>query len=71
MEVQESGRNNLIDRVVMKLQFSSSDLIYTMFFYKYFFEKINLEIIIFNYINREYYEEVFIQETEIFCEIVK
>ena len=35
------------------------------------FEEINLEIIIFNYLNREYYEEVFIQETEIFCEIDK
>ena len=31
-----------------------------------FFDEINLGILIFNYFNREYYEEVLIQETEIF-----
>ena len=34
-----------------------------------FFDEINLEIIIFNNLNRKYYEEVFIQEPEIFSEI--
>ena len=36
-----------------------------------FFDEIYLEIIIFDYLNREYFEEVFIQETEIFGEIDK
>ena len=35
-----------------------------------FFKEIDLEIIIINYLNREYKEEVFIQDTEDFFEMI-
>ena len=34
------------------------------------FEEINLEILFFNYLNGEYYEKVFIQDTEEFFEMI-
>ena len=52
---------------------SMSDWLIEIYYFRQelFFDEIYLEIIIFDYLNREYFEEVFIQETEIFGEIDK